>query len=260
MDAYRYSLRYNHPVLAELYDRSEAYDDDVQLIRSLIGDAGPLTILEPFCGTGRIIIPLILDGHRVTGIDLFPAMVDRARSKLAAHGPDASNRANLRVVDVLDTEWGTRYDVVVMGGNAFYELPSAEAQDRCVARSRYALRPGGHVYIDNNDYKGDWDAGPFGHERVIFEGIGADGTYLRATLTSLSFEDGILHMKRRMVVRTPDGQEHVDEYLARKHPCAAAEVRTSLLRHGFTIENEFGHRDGSAYTPESGRAIFWATR
>ena len=46
------------PHIAEIYDQVEIYHDDVELIRKLIGGRGPLRILEPFCGTGRILIPL----------------------------------------------------------------------------------------------------------------------------------------------------------------------------------------------------------
>jgi len=51
------------PHIAEIYDQVETYTDDLYLIRRLIGGRVPLRILEPFCGTGRILIPLALDGH-----------------------------------------------------------------------------------------------------------------------------------------------------------------------------------------------------
>jgi SAM-dependent methyltransferase len=66
---HKYALDYDDVVLAELYDRHETYTNDVELIRRLIGGRGPLNILECFCGTGRIALPLAQDGHRVTGID-----------------------------------------------------------------------------------------------------------------------------------------------------------------------------------------------
>ena len=74
MREYRYSGDYNDPLLAELYDLSETYTDDIRLLRSLIGDTGPLKILECFSGTGRILIPLVQDGHAVTGIEISEAM------------------------------------------------------------------------------------------------------------------------------------------------------------------------------------------
>jgi len=40
-----------------------------------------LRTLEPFCGTGRIVIPLATDCHEVVGLDQAKAMLDRARTK-----------------------------------------------------------------------------------------------------------------------------------------------------------------------------------
>ena len=46
---------------------------------SPIGREGP--ILELRVGTGRLAIPLAEAGHAVTGVDLDPAMLDRARQR-----------------------------------------------------------------------------------------------------------------------------------------------------------------------------------
>jgi len=47
------------PHIAEIYDQIETHTDDVELIRRLLGGRGPLRILEPFCGTGRIRISMV---------------------------------------------------------------------------------------------------------------------------------------------------------------------------------------------------------
>lgn len=48
------------PHIAEIYDQTVNQYDDVQLIQKLIGDSSQLRILEAFCGTGRILIPLAI--------------------------------------------------------------------------------------------------------------------------------------------------------------------------------------------------------
>ena len=82
MNVYQYSTDYNDKTLAALYDRSQTYNDDVELIRRLLDGRGPLRIVEWFCGTGRILVPLAQDGHHITGLDIAPAMLDRAAAKL----------------------------------------------------------------------------------------------------------------------------------------------------------------------------------
>ena len=56
------------PHIAELYDRSQNYSDDVDLIRKLLPGGRKLRTLEPFCGTGRILVALAREGHSVVAL------------------------------------------------------------------------------------------------------------------------------------------------------------------------------------------------
>lgn len=88
-----------HPILAEAYDLHETHTTDVELIRRLIGDRKGLRILEPFCGTGRILLPLACDGHEVVGIDISGHMLQRVRRQggaTAARGPVADHAVSGR--------------------------------------------------------------------------------------------------------------------------------------------------------------------
>ena len=253
---------YDHPLIAELYDTSENYTDDVELLRRLIGDSGPLDILECFSGTGRILVPLAGDGHRITGIEIAPSMAARASEKLERLGAKIVDRVTLKVRDVLDGGWGTGYDLLIIGANAFCELPSADAQAHCVEMARDALAPGGHLFIDNDDYKGNWGAGPFGRERVVFEGVGSDGAYGRWSMEGIRFDEAgaVLHSRRRWHTRSPDGHEHDVEYVSKKHPVSAGEVRVWLDQYGFETLHVFGDRHGTPHSVASERAIFWARK
>jgi len=73
--------------VAELYDQSETSVDDVALILRLVRGHGPLRILEPFCGTGRILIPMALAGHEIVGLDQSRGMLARAEEKVALLPP-----------------------------------------------------------------------------------------------------------------------------------------------------------------------------
>src|SRR5688572_14229671 len=75
-----------YAVLPELYDLEHAgFFDDIDLylrLAEVVGDP----ILELGCGTGRVLEPLAAAGHRVTGIDRSPPMLNRARTVLEASG------------------------------------------------------------------------------------------------------------------------------------------------------------------------------
>jgi len=260
-EQYEYALNYDHPLLAELYDRTENYTDDLELIRRLIADKGPLNILEPFSGTGRIIIPLAKDGHTVRGIEIAPSMNARAAVQVAFLKDEVAERISLRIADAMKEKWGRGYDLVLLTCNCFYELPSAAMQEECIRMASRALKKGGHVYIDNNNYMGGWDDGPFGKELTILSGKNRRGMYGRASMQHLGFDrkTNVLTIKRKWYVRGPDGEEE-SEYIALKHPVTGAEVESWLVSHGFEILERFGDRKGGPYTEKSDRAIFWARR
>ena len=73
--------------LARLYDLDLTDDPgDLDLYLALADRAeGP--ILELAVGTGRLAVPLAEAGHLVTGVDLDPAMLDRARRRARAAPP-----------------------------------------------------------------------------------------------------------------------------------------------------------------------------
>ena len=257
---YKYASDYDDAALAELYDRSENYTDDVALIRRLIGKREPLRVLECFCGTGRIAVPLIQDGHCVTGIDIAGAMIERARAKCSALGAEAESRARWICGDVFGADWGSGFELIILGGNAFYELPSAAMQQQCIELAARAASPAGLLFVDNNDFRGSWSLAS--QPRVIFEGIVSDGSIARYGMEELSFDEStaILRMKRTMELRRPDGLVHRREYLSKKHPVSKVEIQRWLEQAGWLILNVFGDRSGAPYGQAARRAIFWAQR
>lgn len=51
--------------------------------------ASPVDVLDLGCGTGSLSLVLAEQGHRPSGVDLSPLMVEQARRKLSAAGFDA---------------------------------------------------------------------------------------------------------------------------------------------------------------------------
>lgn len=60
----------------------DGYDEDRPLIEQWARElGGPL--LDLACGTGRMAIPMALQGYQVTGVDVVPEMVEWGRQKAA---------------------------------------------------------------------------------------------------------------------------------------------------------------------------------
>ncbi|MFD0121596.1 class I SAM-dependent methyltransferase [Streptomyces virginiae] len=115
-----------------------------RLLRSWLpdGPADVLDVLDVGCGTGSLSLLLAEAGHRVTGVDLAPRMVERAEAKLAAAG--LAERGRFLVGDAADPPTGQeRYDVLLCR-HLVWTLPDPGAALRAwVAR----LGPGGRLVL-----------------------------------------------------------------------------------------------------------------
>lgn len=252
------------PYVTEIYDQSETYTDDLELIQSLIQGSKSLRILEPFCGTGRILIPLAIAGHTLVGLDNAAGMLLRAWEKIQNLDRGIQGKILLMEGDAVDANWFNEFDLVILGGNCFYELSSPEEQEKCIINAASALKPGGHVYVDNNHMEGELDSSwqKPGIRAGFPTGICRDGTSVESWTETIWFDtpNRLAKFRRFTKVTFPDGKILEREYFQQKHPVSVTEVQTWLERHGFLIEHVYGDRNGNPYTIESDRAIFWARK
>lgn len=270
--------------IAEIYDQSETYRDDVDLILSLMkyGKLGVsasaagantqfsgISILEPFCGTGRILIPLAQAGHTLTGLDQAAGMLARARLKLSRLSPSIQSRVTLCQSDVIEEEWPSGFDLVILGGNCLYELATPAEQEHVIRSAAAALKPGGVVYVDNDHMEGE--LAPSWQEPGVMPGfptgVCADGAWVKSTMETIGFDAParLARFRRTTQVHLPGSGRTSEKIIAvdhiqQKHPVSFGEVQSWLARCRFAIEKTFGDWIGNPYTPVSKRAIFWARK
>ena len=136
--------------LARLYDLDLAEDPgDLDLYRALAGRTGG-PILELAVGTGRVAVPLAADGHEVTGVDLDPAMLARARRAADAAGTSATRRLRLVEGDgrsVRLPEAGS-YRLAFVPLNSIFLFGTRVDQAAAVATLAAHLAPGGLAVLD----------------------------------------------------------------------------------------------------------------
>ncbi|MFJ6572869.1 trifunctional class I SAM-dependent methyltransferase/NUDIX hydrolase/VOC family protein [Streptomyces sp. NPDC091292] len=114
----------------------------------------PSDVLDLGCGTGSLSLLAAEQGHRVTGVDLAPRMVERARAKLAAGAPGSG--AEILTGDAADPPVGKRLFDVVLARHVLWILPDPEATLRHWCS---LLRPGGRLVL----VEGVWgDLSPVG--------------------------------------------------------------------------------------------------
>src|SRR6185369_961972 len=104
--------------LARLYDLDLTDDPgDLDLYRAM-AERADAPVLELAAGSGRLAVPLAEAGHRVTAVDLDPAMLDRARRR--ARGTAGEDRLTFVEADLV----GLRLPDAGTYGLAFIALNS----------------------------------------------------------------------------------------------------------------------------------------
>src|SRR5579859_1653893 len=124
---------------AQMYDlQDEGYEDDyaltTQWARSL---GGPL--LDLACGTGRMALRMAAQGYQVTGVDITPEMIARARQKAAQQGASIE----WAVADARAFHLQKQFPFIYMLENVFQFFLTREDQEAMLACVREHLHPDG---------------------------------------------------------------------------------------------------------------------
>lgn len=133
------------------WDAAAAFDDepdhglrDADVRRAWSGrlrswlPARPGDVLDLGCGTGSLSLLVAEQGHAVTGVDLSPAMLERARAKLAGHD------AVFLTGDAALPPVGERCFDAVLVRHVLWTLPEPA---RVLRHWRSLLRPGGRLVL-----------------------------------------------------------------------------------------------------------------
>lgn len=245
---------------SEMYDRIETEIDDVDFALSVIG-AEPKRILEIACGSGRFLVPMANAGHDVTGLDFDEHMLNRLSAKVSA-----VQNVRWRKSDVINDEWETGFDVVLLAANFLSNIVSdvdyEQAQELVIKKSAAALVSGGHLLIDYayTSYPEKWFNNP--KPNIIWQGTDSEGNSGEMVLLNSTYdkETGIIKCTRRFEMTLADGSRLIQEIPTEKHFATLEQVRKWLTRSGFIVENEWGDYRGNPINENTHRAIIWAKK
>jgi SAM-dependent methyltransferase len=135
----------DHYLDAVLYDHEyKRRKHDVLHYRTLAREIGG-PILELGCGSGRILRPLVRDGHHVVGVDASPSMLARLRERL----PRAlAARAEILRGDIREISLGRKFPLVLCAFNTLMHLYTRADVEACFAVARRHLQKGGVFAFD----------------------------------------------------------------------------------------------------------------
>lgn len=203
-------------------------------------------LLDLACGQGRHAIPLAALGYRVTGLDLSPALLRRARAAARA------SRVAVRWVrgDMRRIPFTGEFDAAINIFNTFGYLES-EAEDLAVlAAVAGALKPGGVFLLETVSR----DAllrhfVPAAVDRL------ADGALV---LQEQAFDLQTSRLTARMTLIEPDGARR--EYTQSIRIYTPTELRRLHEAAGLRVEGVYGGLDSSPLMLDSPRLVVLARR
>lgn len=142
----------DEPALYDLplyYDVAFSWDagPEVELIERAIDDhavAPVRRLLEPACGSGRMLIPLAMCGYMLAGYDNAPTMVAFARERIAACG--LADRVRVEQADMTTARFNEHFDAAYNLITSISHLTDHADLIAHLRSTAAALKPGG-IYI-----------------------------------------------------------------------------------------------------------------
>lgn len=142
---------FSDPGLAQFYDldtSSNNWDSEIRLLGQLAQNAK--TVLDLCCGTGAVTMQLPAHCH-ITGVDAARAMLDLARGRTNA------DKIQWVEADLRDVRLGSKFDLIIMTGNAFQCLLTDEDQRAAFLTIAAHLNPQGRFIFDTrNPERREW--------------------------------------------------------------------------------------------------------
>lgn len=133
-------------LVAEVYDISHPLGSgvgDVEYYTRALRDVEG-SILEPACGTGRILIPLLEAGHRVDGVDYSPHMLEICRSHCRDRGFDPT----LYIGEMSTFTQPETYEAVIVPRGSIRNVEGRDVTLQALRCFHASLIPGGRLVLD----------------------------------------------------------------------------------------------------------------
>ena len=239
------------------YDRQDSSDTGVAFYAALAQETGG-PVLEIACGTGRVAIPIARRGFAVTGLDVVPGMLERARSK-AAGLPIRWVEGDARDFDLGEE----RFRLIFLTGNAFQAFLTNADQEALLGRVRAHLHDEGLFAFETRNPRWRTSEGRDEDPDGLF-------VYLetRAEEALPPHTDAEGREVRESRTRTYDHVAQVLHWTTYRRWHEGAQERTKITRtalrytfpqelaallhyNGFTIARRYGDWDGEPLTAAS---------
>ena len=249
--------------IAEIYDDQITETHDIDFILNLLEECECRSILEPFCGTGRILIPLVEKGYDIVGIDSSEEMLKRLKQKIETNENLANKIIPLKHEDVTLCDWESGFDAVIMGCNCFFELATLEEQEKVIQKAFHSVKPGGYIYIDSESIENelpDYWCNIDVENSAFPSGRCSDGIELKGFSKPVYVDkkNKIWKARRRVEIYKDNTLIGKYSYDQQKHPIGQSEIKKIVNDLGLqTVGSWNGTENPESLTADSSRVTLW---
>lgn len=222
----------------------DAARDEVDLVERALGLDRPGRLLDLPCGEGRHVLELARRGHRVTGVDLSPHAVERARAEAVRAGI----AAELRVGDMRVPPPGP-FDGACCLGNSIGYLSHEDL--RGFLRAMLALlRPGARWVVDTGTAA-----------ESLLPRLGGDERALEAAGIQFTVRQRYDAVEGRLLQQATLARGEEREHGAISYGVyTVAELRRLFLEAGWSVVGLYGALDGRQFSLGDPRLVVVAER
>jgi SAM-dependent methyltransferase len=254
-------------LLARYYDLDLEDDPgDLDLYLALAARTGG-PILELAVGSGRLAVPLARAGYAVTGVDLDPAMLDRARAAWPATpgaGPgrrSVGGSLELIEADLVTLELPQRFGLAFIALNSLFQVGPFERQRAALGSLARHLRPGGVAVVDielpDAAELATWDG------RLVLDWIREDPQAPGSTVmrTSSARHDAVSATTQLSIiydVTDPAGHVRRVSRSDRLHLLTVQQLEDAAVAAGLEVEVLAGDHQATPLGPFSPRVVLIA--
>jgi SAM-dependent methyltransferase len=236
--------------VAELYDLYVAADYDFPFFVSEAAKTqGP--VLELTSGTGRLSLPLIEAGVKLTCVDVSQGMLDILSRKLQERGLHAETLC----ADVCRLSLPSRFELAILPFQSFMEFVGEENQRAALAAVFESLVPDGR-FICTLHNPAVRRAQVDGLLRLVGQFSVPDGT-----LVVSGFEQGGQPIVKRLQffeLFAPDGTLRRKQALPMEFAFVERQAFQSMAQDtGFHVAHLYGNYDRSPFDPERSPVMIW---
>ena len=237
-------------------ERADLSAEPTPLVVETALELAPGTALDVACGTGRMAIPLAAKGYQVTGVDIVPEMVARARQKAAAHGVSVE----WVVADAREFHLQQQFLFLYMVENAFQFFHTRADQEALLSRVREHLHPEGCFLFETRNPSPRNLFEPRRSEPQRF--TTPDGGQLVITDDQPIYDPiaQIQHCSSSYHWLYPDGQRVEKTQRTALRYVFPREIEALLFYNGFQIRSRYGSWQQEPLTATSREMIFVCQR